>query len=254
MSVPRRSLLLFPLVAVLVGIGTGRVPDAALARDSEPFEVAELFLELNHTDGDLGIHGEIDQDAWTTLEIEGPGERMLLSLLAKGKLYTQGLTQFGFESAEPAFDELSPAAFLRRFPEGAYEIEARAQGGGSFESVVRLSHILAAPPDETVNGQNGAKNCDVRPLPEVTPPVLVNWAPVTRSHPKIGRSGSVRIERYQFFLEKGDTVLSVDLPPTVTEFEIPASLTKGPGVYKYEIIARTTANNNTAIESCFRIR
>ena len=48
--------------------------------------------------------------------------------------------------------------------------------------------------------------------------------------------------------------LSVDLPPSVTEFEIPTSITAGGGVFKYEIIARTHMGNNTAVESCFRMK
>jgi hypothetical protein len=37
----------------------------------------------------------------------------------------------------------------------------------------------------------------------------------------------------------------------VTEFEVPTSVTAPGGQFKFEIIARTTAGNNTAIESCF---
>jgi hypothetical protein len=48
--------------------------------------------------------------------------------------------------------------------------------------------------------------------------------------------------------------LSLDLPPEVTEFEIPESLTAAGGVFKFEIIARTSTGNNTAIESCFRMQ
>ena len=85
-------------------------------------------------------------------------------------------------------------------------------------------------------------------------PVLIDWEPVTQSHPEIGKAGAVTISRYQFFLEQGETKLSLDLPPTVTEFEIPASLTDAGGVFKFEIIARTSTGNNTAIENCFRMQ
>ena len=108
---------------------------------------------MNHSAGDLGIHAEIDGGPWTSLEIEGPGDRSLLSLVGKGRLRQQGLTQLAFESAEPTFDELDPADFFARFPEGTYDIEARRQGGGAFESEVYLSHVLAAPPGNiTLNG------------------------------------------------------------------------------------------------------
>ena len=36
------------------------------------FSEAELFIELNDTDGDLGIHGSMDGGAYLRLKIEGP--------------------------------------------------------------------------------------------------------------------------------------------------------------------------------------
>ncbi len=36
------------------------------------FEEADLFFELNNTDGDLGLQGFLEGDAWKSLEIAGP--------------------------------------------------------------------------------------------------------------------------------------------------------------------------------------
>ena len=131
---------------------------------------------------------------------------------------------------------------------------APAQGGCAFESKVRLSHILAAPPEATVSGLATAENCDAAVLPEVVAPVVIDWDDVTESHPEIGRTGPVKISRYQFFVEQEDIKLSLDLPPTVTTFEIPPSITAAGGVFKFEIIARTSTGNNTAVENCFRMQ
>jgi hypothetical protein len=49
----------------------------------------------------------------------------------------------------------------------------------------------------------------------------------------------------------GKARLSLDLPPTVTQFEIPPSLTAVGGLFKFEVIARTRSGNNSAVESCF---
>jgi hypothetical protein len=117
--------------------------------------------------------------------------------------------------------------------------------------VVQLSHVLAAPAEATVSGLPAAESCDAASLPEVSDPVVIDWDPVTQSHPDIGKAGPVTISRYQFFVEQGDTKLGVDLPPDVTEFEIPSGLTAAGGEFKFEIIARTSTGNNTAIESCF---
>jgi hypothetical protein len=226
---------------------------AGLEPPSRRFDVAELFLELNDTDGDLGIHANVDGGGWTRLTLEGPRDRPQLGLFTTGALGRQGLTQLSFESTEPPFDELDPAVFFRRFPEGRYELEGLGVDGGEFESVVWLSHVLAAPVESTVSGITAAESCDAPELPQVQAPVTIDWDPVTTSHPEIGRSGPVTIARYQFFVERDAMTLSVDLPPTVTEFTIPESLIESKGIYKFEIIARTTSGNNTAVESCFQI-
>jgi hypothetical protein len=244
-------LLLFLTVPLALGSLAAHI-SAREAQATQPFDQAELFFELNDTDGDLGIHAAIDGGTWTSLGVEGPHDgRNLLEIVSKGPLRTQGLTQLAFESAEPDFEELDPADFFQRFPEGNYEIEARAQEGGTFRSVVQLSHVLAAPAEATVSGLPAAESCDAASLPEVSDPVVIDWDPVTQSHPDIGKAGPVTISRYQFFVEQGDTKLGVDLPPDVTEFEIPSGLTAAGGEFKFEIIARTSTGNNTAIESCF---
>jgi hypothetical protein len=245
-----------PLLILMVTLllGAALLP-AARAQPSVRFSEAELFFELNDTDGDLGIHASIDGEPWTQLEIEGPNERSLLNIVSSGRLRRQGLTQLFFESAEPSFDELDPADFFRRFPEGRYEIEGRAQDGGTIESTAVLSHVLAAPPENILlSGVPAAESCDDEPLPTVTVPVIIQWDPVTISHPEIGKQGPIRVSRYQLFVEREGVKLSLDLPPTVTEFEVPMGVTALGQEFKFEIIARTTTGNNTAVESCFRLR
>jgi hypothetical protein len=46
---------------------------------------------------------------------------------------------------------------------------------------------------------------------------------------------------------------SVDLPPTVTRFTVPSGVTNLAREFKFEIIARATNGNNTAVESCYRV-
>lgn len=245
---------MFTFLALALALGSLVVPSViGKERPSQPFAQAELFVELNNTDSDLGLHAAIDGGTWTLLEVDDPRDRPLLGIVSTGRLRSQGLTQLAFESQEPTFDQLDPETFFRRFPEGVYEIEAAAQGGGTFRSEVRLSHVLAAPAEATVNGQP-AVPCDAPVLPAVASPVLVDWDPVTESHPEVGKSGPVTISRYQFFVDQGPTKLSIDLPPTVTEFEIPTTVTAPGGIWKFEIIARTSTNNNTAIESCFQMQ
>jgi hypothetical protein len=166
-------------------------------------------------------------------------------------VHRQFLDVFPFEHVAV----LAPPDFFRRFPEGRYEIEGRAQGGGTIESIAILSHVLAAPPENIlVSGAPAAESCDVEPLPTVAAPVTIDWDPVRQSHPEIGKRGPIKVSRYQFFLEAEGVNLGIDLPPTVTEFEIPMGLTDRDKVFKFEIIVRTTTGNNTAVESCFKVQ
>jgi hypothetical protein len=241
------------LVAVLLPAAVAWAP-AARAQGAQRFSEAELFFELNDTDGDLGIHASIDGSVWTALEIEGPGDRPLLKIVSSGRLREQGLTQLFIESAEPPFDELAPADFFLRFPEGRYAIEGRTQNGGTIKSTAVLSHVLAAPPENIlVSGLPAAESCDAEQLPMVVPPVLIDWDPVTESHPDIGKPGRITVSRYQFFVEREGVKLSLDLPPEVTQFEVPTAVTDLGSDFKFEIIVRTSAGNNTAIESCFEV-
>jgi hypothetical protein len=249
----RRCGYSLPIAGAIL-VAAAAAPTSTAPR-AQGFEQAEIFLELNDTDGDLGLHATIDGGPWTSLEIQTPDKNNLLSIMSRGVLAKQGLTQLSFESAEPTFAELPVAEFLARFPEGIYGIEARAQDGATIAGKWRLSHILAAPPRNiTVNGQPAPKNCDARPLPAVTAPVVVDWDPVTTSHPKIGTAGPIKISRYQVFIEGDGFNLGFDLPPEVTDLDVPKQATATGAHFKLEIIARTVTGNNTATETCFRVR
>jgi hypothetical protein len=211
----------------------------------------QLYFELNDSAGDLGIHSSIDGGPYVKLEIDDPRDRTILLMSAHGRLARQGMTQFFLESAEPRFSELSPAAFFRRFPEGNYEIEATDRDGHEFEATVALSHVMAARPGHITAAGVPAVNCEAPVLPVLAAPIGIDWDPVSRSHPTVGKSGPVEIEIYQLFVEVEGVKFGIDLTPEMTEFEIPAEVLAVGGHVKFEIIARTSTGNNTAVESCF---
>ena len=97
------------------------------------------------------------------------------------------------------------------------------------------------------------KSCQAN-VPLVSTPVVIDWDQVTRSHPEIGKFGPVQIGRYQLFVEREGVKLSLDLPPTVTEFRVPSAVIALGQQFKFEVIARTTTGNNTAVESCFQVQ
>ncbi|HWP91354.1 MAG TPA: hypothetical protein VNN20_04035 [Thermodesulfobacteriota bacterium] len=226
--------------------------------DEIPFDVSNIFLELNDTDGDLGIHALIDGEPWRMLQIEDPNERQILSVENKGRLGRQGLTELFFESAEPPFDELPPEKFFQRFPEGKYEISGITLEGEELESTDRLKHIIPAPPDNIlISGEAAADDCDADPLPSVGEPIVIEWDPVTLSHPEIGTPKSsprINIVGYQVVVEREEPNLlkfTLDLPPDVTMVVVPEGLFASGDDLKLEVLVREESGNQTAVETCF---
>lgn len=259
-------------IALLAVAGVAAT-SAAMADDDDeelPFEEAHVFFELNHTDGDLGIHALIDGEAWRRLSIEDQRENTVLNVFVRGRLRRQGLTEIFFESAEPPFDELTPRKFFRRFPAGIYEIEGRTLEGDELESEVTLTHRMPAPAEPTVNGMPMAGQCDDEEAgydatlvgPPGTP-VTIAWAAVDSTHPDLGspqNSPDITIHNYEVVVEaelEGEddeeftTVFSALVPPDILSMTIPPEFLAQSDTFKYEVLAREESFNQTAVESCF---
>lgn len=245
------TLQALPCVLVCVPAAMLTATPAYADDDELPFAEAQLLLQLNDTDGDLGFHGRIDGDPWKRLIIESPSERTLLDVRLRGPLRRQGLTEFRFESAEPTFDELDPEQFFRRFPEGVYEVEGQGFDGVEYESEAYLSHLIPAAPDElTVSGVPAPEDCDGA-IPVATDPVTIAWAPVDSSHAELGRPGEVEVEGYELDVE-GETVdYSIKLDAEITSVTLaPGALPSGETV-KYQVLVIEAGGNESSSESCF---
>jgi hypothetical protein len=236
-----------------------------------PFDEAQLYFELNNTDGDLGFHGLIDGEAWKRLNIEDPNERNILRANVRGRLGRQGLTEFFFESAEPTFDELSPERFFRRFPEGTYEIEGITLEGEELEGEVWVSHVMPAPAVIKVNGVDAAPDCEEEnehlfPVVKPNNSVIISWDKVEWSHPNEDGGGAgvqppveISVLNYEVVVEIDDTEptwkSSIILTPDQTAFEVPPEVLDNAvdGEVKFEVLVRAENYNQTAVESCFVI-
>lgn len=250
------AVYLVPIISI-VAVGAA-LECRAQDNDYEiPFADAEVFIELNNTDGDLGFHSNIDGDPWRRLIIEDPQERKILNIYTNGRLRRQGLTQLSFESAEPSFDELNPHRFFQRFPEGEYEIEGVTLDRQELASTAMLTHLLPAPPENlAVNGVVLEQGCGEDPGPIVSGPLVISWEEVIESHPELGRTGEpVEVVLYQIVLEHLDPGLSftADLPPTATEMIVPETFTDEGGIFKLEILVKEESGNQTAVETCFTV-
>lgn len=221
-------------------------------QDEEELEFgkAELFFELNDTDGDLGLHAVVDGEAWKQLWITDRRERVLLQVVSRGSLRRQGLNEINFESAEPSFDELPPNQFMARFPEGTYEIEAITLEGAELSGEVEISHVMPAAPEVAFPEES-----DCEAPTDIAGPVTVSWEEVTSSHPEVGAAGPIEMERYELAIEKEDTPFHffLELPPDMTSFAVPAQFLAEPGVVQFEILAKATNGNRSATVGCFNV-
>lgn len=282
------KLSIFALAATFVA-----TPILVYADGDGELEEAELFFELNDTDGDLGIHGFADGNEWKELEIEDPYGREMMEVEVNGRLKRQGVTELFFESAEPTFDELRPKHFFRRFPQGVYEIEVETLDGEELGNEVYLSHIIpAAPAVIEVGGNDEAPGEDDEgdaecweATAEANGDVIVVWEAVTESHaykhreggddPRefpLGKDGPFDVINYEFVVEVDETpwkTVSI-IPPDAEDvngdisktiaadfFELTAD-DEEDVEYKFEILVRIdngegNPGNKSAVEACFEV-
>lgn len=266
----------------IYAVATAFMATPALVFADEPLDEAEIFFELNDTDGDLGIHGFADGEAWKELEIENPRGRELMEIDVKSRLKKQGVTELFFESAEPCFppeeegeeadcdNPLAPERFFRRFPEGTYEIEVETLEGDELESEVYLSHIIPAAPEVSVNGTEADDDC----VASVGQPVMLSWNAVEYAHDEIGAHQDDALSDHGISVIYYEVVLEVDesgfkstsiVPATVTSWTLPAdffaNVPPDPEEgYKFEVLVRVdngpieeNPGNKSAMEGCFTL-
>ena len=209
-----------------------------------PFDEANVFLELNATDGDLGFHFKADGEGWRRLILFGPRYRLLLNVGVQGNLgQVIGLTEIFSESAEPSFDELPPEDFLALFPPGDYLFFAQTLDGPWLAGLTTLTHLL---PGE-VELVSPLEDEEVDPNEDLT----VEWELLDDPMPP----ESV-IEFYEVVVEKDEDdellrVFTVHMLPSDTSIRVPAEFLEPGKDYKVEIIAQETSGNRTAIEVPF---
>jgi hypothetical protein len=244
------------IVGAALAAATLGTPAVARAQEEPPELDAVLFFELNDTDGDLGVHAEIESDGWRQLKIQDLKRATIFNLNVLGRLGRLGLAELNFEGEEPNFEDFPPERFFALYPEGTYLVQAKTLDGVTVETETELSHVLPAPPANVrISGVPAPSGCEGA-VPVVAPPIVISWDPVTSSHPTLGKSGAVSIASYEVALE-----LSVDdkefpsstrLPPSVTSFPVSdVLLAVASGPYEFEILVRDENGNRTAIETCF---
>ncbi len=213
---------------------------------AEPFEDAEVFIEFNSTDEDLGFHSTFDAEGWAEAVICGPDGTKHFEVKSSGSTEKYGLSELFFEGAEPSLKEQSRDEFLARFPEGEYTIVGESVEGDALMSTATFTHdipdgpVIISPEEDDVVDLNA---------------VIIAWNPVT-SPP------GIEIVRYELSFapedpEEGDPPPALDidffleLPSTVTEVQIPPELLMPDTEYVFEVLAIEVSGNKTITEVAF---
>lgn len=236
-----KSLKCLFLLTVVLALAGGA---AASAANVEELEEAEIFIEINATDGDAGIQLFVDGEGWDKLKVFDPNGQKVFDVDAHGSIGFQGVTELFFESAEPSFDVQPLPEFLALFPEGTYTIMGRFTGNERLVAEAELTHALPAAPI-LVAPAPGADDVD----PDDT---VIDWLPVPDP------PGS-EIVAYQVIVELefevGDEEVvrefSVDLAPDITMVTVPAAFMSQGTEFKYEVLAIEESGNKTISEAEF---
>lgn len=229
---------LFLMALILCLTALDSVADNKPRRKSVPFDDARLRIEVNATDGDSGLHILLDGEGWREVELIDPRGRSVLEVKGSSNVSRTGLTEMFFESAEPGFDELPLADFLKRFPAGNYRFKGTTVEGDRITGKATLTHALPDAPQllSPTAGSIQDKNNTV-----------IAWAPVPDP------AGSA-IVKYEVIVE--DTAsgrgLSVIVPANVHQLTVPTEFLQSNTEYKYEVLAIETGGNQTLAETAFR--
>ena len=231
--VPVLALLLLPACdksqAPSEAIATPDQPAASPLEASAaatPFEIAQVFFELNTTDHDMGFQVFLDAPGWKRVSLTNPNGNRLFVLSADTRLEKVGITELRFESEEPSPSEIRP-----RFPAGDYVFRGETVEGVSLLSKVHLSQRMAAAP--TFTPRNGQV---VDPLNTV-----VRW-------------DAPGAEMVEVIIEQDDLghVLDVTVSGTTNRLTIPRQFLRRGREYKIEILSIAPNRNRTIAESTFR--
>ncbi len=130
---PRASSI---LLAVMAGLALG----AAAPAWAQQFTEAEIFVEINDTDGDLGLHASIDGGPYTKLTVEDPKGLTILTVAAQGRLAKQGSPSSSWRvpsrrrrKADAATAEEAPGV-------GHHQHQENGQGGDE-ETCEQVAHL-----------------------------------------------------------------------------------------------------------------
>jgi hypothetical protein len=230
----RRGLTAIAVLLFLAGGGALAATGDGAGEAAKPkplkYADADLFIETNATDKDIGLQLFADAEAWDSFKLFDPKGRVLMQRAStEGRLHGWGLTEFFWETEEPEFSEVPVKQFKKRFPAGTYTFRGETVDGRMLAGSDRLSHLIPDGPVVTSPTKGQVLDRDN---------VLVTWEPVTKP-------AGVNIASYEVIIEQGGRSLDMRLPPEVTSVSVPPEFLT-PGVKALgEVLAKEKSGNQT---------
>ncbi len=214
---------------------------AAPAAEAKKLADTAIYIEINETDGDAGIHVFLDGVGWDTMQMTGPNG-VEFSVLAENSVGLQGITEFFFESAEPSFEEQTLEELLELFPEGRYKFRGTTTEGKILKGRARLTHalpdgpVLVSPIDgEAVDPDDAVFSWEAVDDPDGSE--IVGYEII---------GGCEEPGFVEFAAKVGPDVTSITVSPEILDQE-------GADECKWEVLAIEESGNQTLSESEFTI-
>jgi hypothetical protein len=231
----RRAWVSLAAVAAVVLLSGLAAPEARAMKLAD----TAIYIEINDTDGDAGIHLFLDGEGWDSMKVFDPDGNQVLDFTAEGSVGLQGITELFFESAEPSFEEQPLSELLALFPEGKYRFVGETTEGKILKDMARLTHDLPDGPILVLPVED-----DDEVDPENT---VIEWQPVADP------SGS-EIVGYEVIVAResgGLRTLGVEVGPETTSVTVPPEFMEADTDYKFEVLAREASGNQTISEREF---
>ena len=210
---------------------------------------ANLFIEDNAGDGDIGVHGYFDDHGWSELCVFDPAGTLILRVLPEGVMGDLGIAGVFFESREPEYADWDFAALKAAWPEGQYALRASGFGGELLTGAAWFTTILPTMP--VITAPATVPESDAGPLPTVPVADLkVEWQPVTTSQD--GRP--VTIRAYQVWVNKENHEddhgfsrpnFDIHVSADTTSLVVPALFFDPASIYEIEVVAIEESGNQT---------
>ncbi len=236
------------LIPLLAAAGTAQAA-CEMPANTNPIATAKLIIENNAGDGDMGVHGYLDDHGWREICLFDPSGNLIVHIKPEAQFHDLGLSGVFWESVEPESAEWGYEDLIKAFPEGEYPVKAIALDGTGLVGAAHVTHVVPSMPEilqPATVPEPDEGNLPVVPVADLT----VAWNPVTTS---LGGQ-PINIIGYQLTVEKHNydaphsfsrPALDVHVGPHLTSVTMPAALLDPASVYEIEVLAIEESGNQT---------